>query len=136
MAEYTRGLTRRCKPVAIKTIDLSHKPHLRNGQPVLGERDEEQSLRQLLVKALDEVDLRPVTEKGLRVGSERVGDILKRITLATKLSETKDSVILESNEVELIQQAVAAFFGQAPVITAVLRALNDAEVEAPEKKLN
>lgn len=105
----------------------------RNGKGLLqDEEGEEMLLSAVLVRALDEVDLRKQNpQTGAPMGHELPGDMRKRIALADKIESAEGVLQLESAEADLLDRVVTAFF--APKIsTRILRAFDEAKEKAAE----
>ncbi len=119
--------------MAIKKYDFTGIiPKGRNGKGVLDEEGEEMSMSTVLVRALDEVDLRKQNpQTGAPIGHESPGDMRKRIALADKIESAEGVLQLESTESELLERVIAAFFAPAPS-TMVMRALDEAKEKAAE----
>jgi hypothetical protein len=105
-------------------------PQSREGKGIQGEDGEEMTLGALLIKALDEVDLRkPNPQTGIPTGQETSGAIRKRISLADKIAEAGDDTIqLESTEVELLEQVVTTHLTPRAALL-VIKALDACKVQ-------
>lgn len=117
--------------MAIAKYDFKENvPKSRDDQGIKDESGEDMSLSAILVRALDDVDMRKQNpQTGLPMGVESVGDIRKRIALSDKIEGmSEDTLVLETPEVDLLEKVVTSFFNPK-IATLVIRALDDCKVK-------
>ncbi len=117
--------------MAITKYEIQEKiPKSRDEKGIKDEHGEDMFLSAILIRALDEVDMRQQNpQTGLPMGVESAGDIRKRITLSDKIESVGgEALVLETQEVELLEKVVTSFF-TPKVSSLVIRALDACKVK-------